>query len=219
MARRDPLDCRRCEDVDYTDMGTGRLVVGVTGASGAIYAQRFLRAAAGIWDEIYLMLSRQALDVAQTELGVSPSISNFSTLEWLGADYPQIKLLDEKNYFTPPASGSFRHDGMVILPCSMGTAGRIAHGISNDLLTRSADVCLKERRPLILVPREMPWNLIMLRNMTTLVEAGATVLPACPAWYTNPKSLEDLADTVVARVLQNLGVEQTIQKQWMLEEE
>ncbi len=219
IAKGDPLDCKGPEDVDYTDMGTGRLVVGVTGASGAIYAQRFLRAAAEIWDEIYLMLSRQALDVAQTELGVSPSIASFSTLEWLGQEYPQIKLLDEKNYFTPPASGSFRHDGMVILPCSMGTAGRIAHGISNDLLTRSADVCLKERRPLILVPREMPWNLIMLRNMTTLVEAGATVLPACPAWYTNPQSLEELADTVVARVLQNLGVNQSIQKQWMLEEE
>ena len=93
----------------------------------------------------------------------------------------------------------------------------IANGISDDLVTRSADVCLKEGRKLILVPREMPWNLIMLRNMTQLAEAGATILPACPAWYTRPQSLEELADTVVARILQALGVEQTLQKQWMVE--
>ena len=100
----------------------------------------------------------------------------------------------------------------------MGTAGRIANGVSNDLLTRAADVCLKERRKLIVVPREMPWNLIHLRNLTQLTEAGAVVLPASPAWYTNPTSLEELADTVVARILQQLGVEQDLQGQWMLDE-
>lgn len=199
-------------------MSTGRIVVAVTGASGAIYAQRFLREAARRWSDVYLMLSAQAIDVAQTELGVAPSRQGFRTQEWLGEDFPNIHLLDEKNYFTPPASGSFLHDGMVIVPCSMGTAGRIANGISNDLVTRAADVCLKERRPLIVVPREMPWNVIMLRNLTTLAEAGATVLPACPAWYQKPKSLEDLADTVVARILQNLGQEQTLMKQWMVNE-
>lgn len=198
-------------------MSTGRLVVGVTGASGAIYAQRFLLQAAKHFNEIYLTLSEQAIQVAATELGVAPSKKDFTTREWLGEDLPQIRLLDDKNYFTPPASGSFRHDGMVIVPCSMGTAGRIANGISDDLVTRSADVCLKEGRKLILVPREMPWNLIMLRNMTQLAEAGATILPACPAWYTRPQSLEELADTVVARILQSLGVKQTLQKQWMVE--
>src|SRR3712207_6600883 len=116
-------------------MSTGRLVVGVTGASGAIYAQRFLRLAAQRYKEIYLILSEQAVQVASTELGIQLSKQNFSTTEWLGADYPQIKQLNDKNYFTPPASGSFRHDGMVIVPCSMGTAGRIANGISDDLLT------------------------------------------------------------------------------------
>jgi 4-hydroxy-3-polyprenylbenzoate decarboxylase len=162
-------------------------------------------------------MSEQAIQVAATEIGVAPRKGDeFSTLEWLGADLPSIKLLDDRNYFTPPASGSFRHDGMVILPCSMGTAGRIANGISNDLLTRSADVCLKEGRKLIMVPREMPMNVIMLRNLTTLAEAGATIVPACPAWYTNPKTLEELADTVVARVLQQLGVEHNLQKQWMV---
>lgn len=198
-------------------MTTRRLVVAVTGASGAIYAQRFLRFAAGHYREIYLMMSRQALQVAGQELGIGLTREAFSTERYLGADYPNIQLLDERDYFTPPASGSFRHDGMVIVPCSMGTAGRIANGISNDLVTRSADVCLKERRPLILVPREMPWNVIMLRNLTTLAEAGATILPASPAWYMNPASLEDLADTVVARILQQLGVEQDLMKEWMAE--
>lgn len=200
-------------------MRTGKLVVGITGASGAIYAQRFLQQAVKHFDEILLTMSVQAVQVAATELGISLNKASFSTEKWLGADYPQIRLLDDRDYFTPPASGSFRHDGMVIVPCSMGTAGRIANGISNDLVTRSADVCLKEGRKLILVPREMPWNLIMLRNMVTLAEAGATILPACPAWYTNPATLEELADTVVARILQNLGVEQSIQKQWMVDDE
>jgi len=200
-------------------MSTGRIVVGVTGASGAIYAQRFLVHAAKHWDEVFLMLSNQAIDVAITELGITISRANFDTKPWLGESLSNIKLLDEKNYFTPPASGSFRHDGMVIVPCSMGTAGRIANGISNDLLTRSADVCLKEKRPLILVPREMPWNLIHLRNMTQLAEAGATILPASPAWYQKPHSLEDLADTVVARILQQLGVEQNVMAQWMAEDD
>lgn len=200
-------------------MSTGRLVVAVTGASGAIYAQRFLKEAVRHYREIYLMLSAQAIDVAATELSIVLNRAKWSTKEWLGEEHESIHLLDERNYFTPPASGSFRHDGMVIVPCSMGTAGRIAHGISNDLVTRSADVCLKERRRLILVPREMPWNTIMLRNMATLSEVGATILPASPAWYMKPRSLEDLADTVVARILQNLGVEQTLMKQWMIDEE
>ena len=199
-------------------MSTRKLVVAVTGASGAIYAQRFLIHATEHFDEIYLCLSTQAIQVAQTELNITISRDNFQTKSWLGQDYPQIKLLNEKDYFTPPASGSFRHDGMVIVPCSMGTAGRIANGISNDLVTRAADVCLKEGRKLILVPREMPWNLIQLRNMVQLAEAGATILPACPAWYTNPTTLEELADSVVARILQNLSVEQNLQKQWMLDE-
>lgn len=196
-------------------MSTGRLVVAVTGASGAIYAQRFLRNAAAHWDQVFLILSAQAVQVAQTELGVKIDKTNFDTTSWLGDRFPNIQLLNDRDYFTPPASGSFRHDGMVIVPCSMGTVGRIANGISDDLVTRSADVCLKERRPLIVVPREMPWNVVMLRNLTALAEAGGTVLPASPAWYQNPKSMEDLADTVVARILQQLGVDHKLMKEWM----
>jgi 4-hydroxy-3-polyprenylbenzoate decarboxylase len=126
----------------------------------------------------------------------------------------KIRLLNERDYFTPPASGSFRHDGMVVVPCSMGTLGRIANGISNDLTTRAADVCLKEGRKLILVIREMPYSLVMMRNMIAAAEAGATILPASPAWYNVPKDLDELADTVVARILQNLGVHQKIVPEW-----
>ncbi len=189
-------------------------MVGVTGASGAIYAQRLLQAVEGAFDRIDLVMSDQAMQVAETELGVQLNRQQWTTLNWLGYESKKIHLLGERDYFTPPASGSYRHDGMVIIPCSMGSAGRIANGISNDLLTRAADVCLKERRPLILVPREMPWSLIMLRNLTTLAEAGATILPACPAWYGKPSSLAELADTVVARVLQQLGLDQQLVPEW-----
>jgi 4-hydroxy-3-polyprenylbenzoate decarboxylase len=136
--------------------------------------------------------------------------------EYLGpdGDWSAITFLNPKDYFSPPASGSFVHDGMVVIPCSMGTLGRIAGGISNDLTTRAADVCLKERRKLILVTRDTPLNLIHLRNMVTVTEAGAIVLPAVPAFYYQPKTVEDVVDTVVARVLQNLGVPQDLMPEW-----
>lgn len=197
-------------------MKTGRLVVGVTGASGAIYAQRFLMQAVHHYDEIYLCVSEHAIQVIKTEQFISLDRKNFSTIEWLGKDYPHIQLMPEKDYFCPPASGSFRHDGMVILPCSVATAGKIANGIGDNLLTRAAEVCLKEHRKLILVPREMPWSVITLRNFTLLAESGVIILPASPSWYHNPKNLEELADSVVARILQNLNVSQDLFKEWMV---
>jgi 4-hydroxy-3-polyprenylbenzoate decarboxylase len=175
-----------------------------------------LREAAERWKDIYLILSDQAVQVAETELGVEIDRNSFSTLDWLGRECPGIHLLNSRDYFTPPASGSFQHDGMVIVPCSMGTAGRIAHGISDDLLTRAADVCLKERRPLVVVPREMPMSSIMLRNLATLSDTGARVIPACPAWYHRPATLEELADTVVDRILMALGERQESAKEWMV---
>jgi 4-hydroxy-3-polyprenylbenzoate decarboxylase len=197
-----------------------RLVVAVTGASGALYAVRFLRQAARHYDDIYVMLSDNAGAVYAAETGARLP-QPFSAQDYLGSDrpYDNIHFLSSKDYFTPPASGSFVHDGMVVIPCSMGTLGRIAHGISNDLTTRAADVCLKERRKLILVARDTPLNLIHLRNMVTVTEAGAIVLPAVPAFYHQPKTIEDLVDTVVARVLQNLGVAQDIQPQWAIDED
>jgi 4-hydroxy-3-polyprenylbenzoate decarboxylase len=190
-----------------------RLVVAMGGASGAIYGIRFLRQAVRRFDEVYLTLSSNVPSVLATEMDITLSATP-TARELLGFDAPQLRILSPKDYFTPPASGSFRHAGMVIIPCSMGTAGRIAAGISNDLATRAADVCLKERRPLILVVRETPWNLIHLRNLTTLAEAGATILPAAPAFYHRPQTVEDLVDTVVARTLQALGVEQDLVGEW-----
>jgi 4-hydroxy-3-polyprenylbenzoate decarboxylase len=134
--------------------------------------------------------------------------------DYLGGDFSSITVQSSKNYFTPPASGSYKHDGMVIIPCSMGTAGRIAGGISDDLTTRAADVCLKERRPLVLVPRETPFNLIHLRNLAAIVEAGGIVLPASPSFYSQPKTIDDLVDTIVARVAQSLGFDQDLVPAW-----
>jgi 4-hydroxy-3-polyprenylbenzoate decarboxylase len=190
----------------------------MTGASGAIYAVRFLEQAALRYKTVYVMASDQALQVVSTELGRPVSVGTLSSETLIGSNHENIVFLDKKDYFSPPASGSFRHDGMVIVPCSMGTAGRIANGISDDLVTRSADVCLKEGRKLILVVRETPWNLIHLRNMTQLTEAGATVLPASPSFYYKPQTVEDVADTIVARILQQLGIEQEVVPQWQFTE-
>lgn len=198
---------------------TGRLVVAITGASGAPYALRFLQEATRHYSEIYVALSDQAYQVIGVETGRGITAQSVSAKSLLGFDSDVIRIVDKKDYFSPPASGSFRHDGMVIVPCSMGTAARIAHGISDDLIARAADVCLKERRPLILVPRETPWNLVHLRNMTQLAEAGATILPAAPGFYHKPQSIDDLVDFLVARILQQLGIEQQLTPQWQYEEE
>lgn len=135
---------------------TGRLVVAITGASGAPYAIRFLQVATKHYREIYVALSDQALQVISIETGRAINARSLSVETLLGFSSDAIRFVDKKNYFSPPASGSFLHDGMVIVPCSMGTAGRIANGISDDLVSRAADVCLKEGRKLILVPRETP---------------------------------------------------------------
>lgn len=193
-----------------------RLVVAITGASGSIYAVRFLQRAVEHFEEVLLTASDQALQVLSTETDLKATREDLTKV--LGIEQ-KARLLDERDYFTPPASGSYRHDGMVIVPCSMGTLGRVANGISNDLTTRAADVCLKEGRKLIMVVREMPYNLVMMRNMVAVAEAGATVLPASPAWYYRPQSFEELADTVVARILQNLGIEQTIVPEWASEQD
>ncbi len=195
-----------------------RLVVAITGASGARYALRLLQCAIPHYQELYITLSTQALQVISLETGRDVNAGNLSIERLLGQPADNVRLIDRQDFFSPPASGSFRHDGMVIVPCSMGTAGRIANGVSDDLVTRAADVCLKERRRLILVPRETPWNLIHLRNLTQLAEAGATILPASPGFYHLPKTIDDLVDHVVARILQQLGVDHRLTPEWQHEE-
>ncbi len=171
-----------------------RLVLAATGASGAIYLQRLLHHLEQGHHEIHLVLSPYAKQVISEELGELKLPSS-------------VVQHSEKSMNAPFASGSALFDGMVIMPCSMGTVGRIAAGTSENLILRASDVFLKERRKLILVPRETPWNLIHARNIVTVTEAGAIVLPASPSFYSHPKNFEELADTVVWRVLDQLGIE------------
>jgi flavin prenyltransferase len=170
-----------------------KLVIASTGASGAIYLQRLLDQIDSTEHELHLVLSSFAKQVIRDELGEL----RLST---------RIQEHNDRTMNVPFASGSTLFDAMVIIPCTMGTLGRIAAGTSDSLITRAADVFLKERRKLILVPRESPWNLIHIRNAQVLTEAGAMLMPACPAFYSKPASMEELADTIVHRILDLLGL-------------
>lgn len=173
-----------------------KIVVAVTGASGSIYARLLLEKLIAIkdqWEDLAMVMTENAKQVWQTELGND-----------------QYKSLPVKNYsttdFTAPfASGSGRFNTMIIIPCSMGTLGRIASGISNDLITRAADVVLKERRKLICVVRDTPYNLVHIRNMEIITLAGGIICPATPSFYSIPKTFDELAATVVDRVLDLAG--------------
>jgi len=170
-----------------------KLVLAGTGASGAIYLQRLLDKIDPSAHEVHLVLSAYAHQVIRDEideLRVPPGVIQHG----------------DKSMNVPFVSGSARFDAMVICPCSMGTLGRIAAGTSDSTILRAADVFLKERRQLILVPRETPWNLIHARNVCTVTEAGAMVMPASPGFYSRPKTLEQLADTVVDRILDQIGL-------------
>ncbi len=175
-------------------MQKSKIAVAVTGASGAIYAKRLLHHLANIPAEVHLVWSTNARTVWQQELGDESH-----------SDHP-FKVWDKADFFAPFASGSAGFDALIICPCSMGTLGRIAAGISNDLITRAADVMLKERRRLICVVRETPYNLIHLRAMTAVTEAGGIICPATPSFYSRPQTLDAVADTVVQRVLQLAGL-------------
>ncbi|MBL9127594.1 MAG: UbiX family flavin prenyltransferase [Verrucomicrobiales bacterium] len=179
-----------------------RLIVAITGASGSLYAQRLLDALDPGEHEIHVLLSRYAPVVIQEELPDGLRLK------------PGVEQHGLRTMHVPFASGSNSADAMVVIPCSMGTLGRIAHGTSDDLLLRSADVMLKERRRLVLVPRETPLNLIHLRNLELLFLAGATILPANPSFYTCPTTVEAVADTVVARVLDHLGIPHHLLPRW-----
>jgi flavin prenyltransferase len=170
-----------------------KLVIAATGASGSIYLQRLLEQIDTAAHEIHLVLSGHAKQVAKQELGslkIPKSIAQYR----------------ENDLNVPFVSGSARFDAMVIVPCSMATLGRIASGSSDSALLRAADVFLKERRKLVVVPRETPWNLIHARNIVTLLEAGAIVLPAIPSFYSRPNSLVDVVDTVIWRILDQVGL-------------
>lgn len=189
-----------------------RLVVAITGASGSVYATEFLKQAVRFWDRVWLTTSSNALVVARHELGLNGF--DPSTDLGLGELADRVTVLSSRDLAAPPSSGSCRYDGMVIVPCSMGTVGRVANGVSSDLISRVADVCLKERRKLVMVPRETPLSSIHLRNMLTAAEAGATILPAAPGMYHRPQSVQEMVDFVTARILQSLGVDQDLMDSW-----
>ncbi|MFQ6098161.1 MAG: UbiX family flavin prenyltransferase [Armatimonadota bacterium] len=187
--------------------------IAITGASGAIYAQRMLSALLQSDCQIGLCVSERAAIILERELGVPWDPARLDAARvFAGAE--AVQCYAPGDLTAPFASGSVRWDGMVVVPCSMGTLGRIAGGSSDDLIVRAADVCLKERRPLVLVPRETPLNLVHIENMKRVCEAGGVVLPACPSFYGGPKSVEDLVDTVVARALDHLGVPHSLGRRW-----
>jgi 4-hydroxy-3-polyprenylbenzoate decarboxylase len=171
-----------------------RLVLAATGASGAIYLQRLLHYLAGPEHELHLIFSTYARQVIHEELGRLDLPPN-------ATEHP------DRSMNAPFASGSAKFDAMIIAPCSMGTLARIAHGTSESLILRAADVFLKERRRLLLVPRETPWSLIHARNAVAVLEAGALLVPAAPSFYSRPQTLEELADTVVWRILDLIGID------------
>ena len=186
------------------------VVFGITGASGAPYAVRLLRALNDSGTPVRLIVSGYGLRLLAEET----EIEGLDGLKAATGDWSRVELYDSLDRGATPASGSAPSRGMVICPCSMGTLASIAAGTSRNLVERAADVALKERRTLILVPRETPFSLIHLENMTRLTRAGATIMPAAPGFYNRPKSIGELVDFVVARVLDHLGVEHELGRRW-----
>ena len=184
-----------------------KILVAITGASGTLYAQRLLDNLDPRQHEIHVVLSNYAQQVITQEL---PD----------GLRLPDgVRTHNVKSMNLPFASGSNPPDAMVIIPCTMGTLGRIAHGYSEDVLLRAADVVLKEKKKLILVPRETPLSLIHVKNFELLLLAGATLIPANPSFYARPQTIQEVVDTVVARVLDHLGVPQKLAPRWAEEKE
>jgi len=190
-----------------------RVFVAITGASGAIYAARLLERLLATGAEVLLSISPMGRDLLKRESGIEIDLTNFDG-EALVKGGVSLTYYHYQDLWAPPASGSALVEAMAIVPCSMGRLGRMAAGTATDLIDRAADVCLKEGRKLVLVPRETPLSLIHLHNMERLAEAGATILPACPAFYHRPQSIEALVDTVVERILFHLGVPDGGIKRW-----
>ena len=199
------------------------LTVAITGASGTTYAQRTLQllAASGVVETINLIMSATAVTVAQVESGVNLKEPTADKLnEWLGlaADSKIIRYWRLDNFAAKPSSGSNKQAGMIIVPCSMGTLGAVASGAGTNLIHRAADVCLKEGRKLVLVPRETPYNAIHLENMLRLTHAGASILPASPGFYHRPKTIDDLVDHLCFRILDQFDIPHSKKTQWTGEE-
>lgn len=194
--------------------------IGITGGSGAPYALRLIRVLVGAGHELHVVVSPSAEKVFRLETDVNLGTTRrdmenaFSRLVEADGSEGSVRVFDHQNLAAPISSGSFPCAGMVVIPCSMGSLGRIATGASTNLIERAADVTLKERRPLIVVPRETPLNDIHLENMLRLRRAGADIVAAMPAFYHRPRSIADLIDMIVARVLDRLGIENALFQRW-----
>ena len=199
-------------------MAATDLVLALTGASGAPYGVRLLEVLLRLGRTVHLTISPAAVEVMERELERHVRLDEFHLDDLLGDTAGpwsgRVEYHHYRNFQAGIASGSFLTGGMVICPCSMGTVSAIAHGLSQNLIHRAADVHLKERRKLILVPRETPLHLIQLRNLATCAEAGAVVLPAMPAFYTRPRNLQDQIDFIVGRILDQLGIENQLLPRW-----
>ena len=193
------------------------LVLAMTGASGVPYGLRLLEVLLEAGRTVHFTMSPAGAEVLAQEVGRTVRLNDFRLTDLLGKDAPgpgQFFYHDYRDFRAGIASGSFLTAGMVVCPCSMGTVAAIAHGLSQNLIHRAADVHLKERRKLILVPRETPLHVVQLRNLTLCAEAGAVVLPAMPAFYNKPREIGDLVDFIVGRVCDQLGVEHHLLKRW-----
>jgi 4-hydroxy-3-polyprenylbenzoate decarboxylase len=192
-----------------------RITLAWTGASGMHYGLRLLECLLGAGCRVDLLISQAARIVAKQELDLALPGDTAELAALLTAHHPgDLHVYGEKEWFAPAASGSNPADAMVVCPCTMGSLAAIAHGMADNLIERAADVMLKEKRPLILVPRETPFSLIHLRNMTLLAEAGATILPANPGFYHRPETVAQVVDFVVARVMDQLGVANDLLPRW-----
>ncbi|KXG78060.1 MAG: flavin prenyltransferase [Tepidanaerobacteraceae bacterium] len=190
-----------------------RYVVGITGASGSIYGVRLIEELLKAKNEVHLLITENGGKVLKHELGFDMEglVSHFGKYERLGG---VIKKYDIHDLFAPIASGSFQADGMVIIPCSMSTLAFIAGGMSHNLLQRAADVFLKEKRKIVIVPRETPLNSIHLENMLKLSRMGVHIVPAMPAFYHNPKTIDDMVNFIVGRVLDALNLPNQLYERW-----
>ena len=187
-----------------------RLILGISGASGALYAERTLVALAPTPHQVEIVPSKIGLEIFRQEC--SQPLERL--VEDLVAKGARFRLWDPMDYYAPFSSGTQPYAGMAVVPCSGGALGRIAHGTSSDLLARAADVCLKENRPLVLAVRETPLSEIHLRSMLLLRRAGAVILPASPGFYSHPKDLTELADSFVQRILDHLHVDMRLFRRW-----
>lgn len=192
-----------------------RFFLGITGASGAPYAMRCLQALAEMGHAVDVAITDAGFKVIATECGVKLDAKKPDFRALLGEKAAvRIRWFPNDAIESPPSSGTFKQGGAIVIPCSMGTLGRVAAGFSSCLVERCADVALKEKRPLVLVPRETPLNAIHLRNMLRLARAGATILPAMPGFYHKPKRIEDLVDHVVTKALDALGLDASLIRRW-----